>query len=175
MAFPQFRSGAERATLGGSGWKSPGHGVLVGSGCSPRAPCRGGATVRWEHRAGAGWLREWVAWWPSGVLGRGKWAVRWPYGRGYERAREREFEGCSDSRGRGSLAGYMGVCSAARRGVRGILRATLRRCLRAALRGVFHATLRNRGHRGSSSQANWLKRPLRGRGGAEFRPRPELS
>lgn len=50
--------------------------------------------------AGAGWLTEWVGWWTGGVLGLQDWAFRGPYGGRYETAREREFEGRSDGRGR---------------------------------------------------------------------------
>ena len=79
-----------------------------------------------------------------------------PYGWPYEGARERVSEGRSNGRRTCSLAGYMGVCSMARRGVREILRATLRRCLRVVLRSIFRAVLRNRGSEESSGRAKGL-------------------
>lgn len=86
--------------------------------------------------AGAGRLTEWGYGWPSAVLGLQDWGCGAPYGGRYEEAQERVREGRSEGRGRGSLAGYMGVCSMARRGVRGILRAVLRAIFQPVLRAI---------------------------------------
>ncbi|SLF09371.1 Uncharacterised protein [Mycobacteroides abscessus subsp. massiliense] len=75
-------------------------------------------------------------------MGSGVWGLEPSYGWGVEGARVGMVGWRSDTWKRGSLAGSMGVRSAARRRVSGILRSVLRGCLRAVLRGIFHAALR---------------------------------